>query len=292
MLACADMEDEVATPPSQGFSAPPPQPPSPLARGSGGEFPYPPWAAFGLAVLLLFGYLVAQGVLSGVLAAVKVAASGALPADGAVQEAVAGELRSGAGWIFSAATLLATPLLGLAVAVTVWIGVERPPGERAPAVRRHLGLDRLPGWRATLGWLAATGLLLVAYEVVSSWAERPSIPDFMLELYTTAGSAWLLGAAVVLAAPLAEELLFRGFLLPGLAGSVPGRRGELVAVLVTAAGWAAIHAQYDVFDVTAVMLLGLLFGTARVHTRSLWLPLLLHAAVNLVAMVQLVSSLG
>ena len=38
---------------------------------------------------------------------------------------------------------------------------------------------------------------------------------------------------------------------------------------------------------SAVFTLGLAFGAARLHTRSLWVPLLLHAGVNALAVVQM-----
>jgi membrane protease YdiL (CAAX protease family) len=111
----------------------------------------------------------------------------------------------------------------------------------------------------------------------------------MVEAWRTAGFLPALAVAVVVLAPAFEELLFRGFLYAGLARS---RLGPLGAIVVAAAGWAAIHRQYDLIDAAAIFVLGLLFGAARWRTGSTTLAFGLHAAVNLTAVVQVGLRLG
>jgi hypothetical protein len=242
----------------------------------------------GLAVLLVGGYLVLQALLM---------TAGALlypPWDAHLLARLPQQLQAHAGWLFSWATLLAAPAASALAAVLLWRGARRVEtfipvaGGAGAAWRRHLGLVR-PRWSQIALWAAGTGAFLAVYEMASRWLDRPPLPDFMVDFYATAGSVTLLGVAVVVAAPLVEEVLFRGFLLPGLAA---GRPGPVAAVVASALLWAAIHAQYDLFDVSAVFVLGLLFGTARLRSRSLFVPFLLHVGVNLVALVQLHSALG
>ena len=59
-------------------------------------------------------------------------------------------------------------------------------------------------------------------------------------------------------------------------------------VVVTSALWAAMHLQYDSFGIVAVFCIGLVFGTARVRTGSLIVPLILHALQNLMATVAVI----
>jgi membrane protease YdiL (CAAX protease family) len=161
-------------------------------------------------------------------------------------------------------------------------------GDPRPALRGSLGLVR-PRFAQVALWVAAAFAVLAGYEVLARRLDRPPLPDFLVEFHASAG--WLPGLliAVVFLAPLVEEVLFRGFLLPGLAA---GRRGAAGAVVVTAALFAVIHTQYDLFDMSAVLSLGLLLGAARWYSGSLWLAYGLHAAINAVAAAQLVWALG
>ena len=250
------------------------------------------WACLLAAGGLMLLYLLAQGLVMGLLAGIELAAAGDLPAD--LGAALGDHLRRHSGRFFSLATLLATPLVLLAAAGAAWLATPAaaPHSERRAAVRRFLGLTP-PRWLRLLAWVPATAAALAVYELAARAFERPPIPDFMVELWHSAGWPALLAAAVVVGAPLVEEVVFRGFLLPGLAASAgPGFGGRAGAVAASAALWALIHSQYDLFDLSAVFALGLLFGAARLHTGSLAAPLLLHAAVNAVAVAQIYGALG
>ena len=83
--------------------------------------------------------------------------------------------------------------------------------------------------------------------------------------------------------------MFRGFLHQGLAGSFLKPAG---AVITTALRWALIHIQYDLYGIVTIGLAGLLLGTARVQTGSLFCPILLHALMNLVATTQAAYVVG
>jgi membrane protease YdiL (CAAX protease family) len=153
---------------------------------------------------------------------------------------------------------------------------------RGLPLREALGL--VPASRrAVLASSLVLGLVLVSYDLVSRLLGRPAVPDFMLDIYRTAVWPPILFLAIAGAAPLFEEVLFRGFLLPGLARSPLGGAG---AVLLSALLFALPHLQYDLFDVSAVFVLGVVFGAVRLHTGSLWLPIALHAATNLLATAQ------
>ena len=87
----------------------------------------------------------------------------------------------------------------------------------------------------------------------------------------------------VVAAPIGEEFMFRGFLFRGWAGSPLGVTGTIV---VTSAIWAAIHVQYDWFGIGQVFCLGLLFGWVRARSGSLLLTMMMHALCNIAATVE------
>jgi hypothetical protein len=92
-----------------------------------------------------------------------------------------------------------------------------------------------------------------------------------------------LAVALIVAAPLMEEFLFRGFLFRGYAPSSLGIAG---AILLTSAGWAAMHVQYETFYIVQIFLLGCAFGWLRWRSGSTALTVILHAMVNAAALAQ------
>jgi membrane protease YdiL (CAAX protease family) len=123
----------------------------------------------------------------------------------------------------------------------------------------------------------------VRTDVTTSLLGRPIVPSFMSAMYATADPVWMIWVAMLIAAPLFEEMFFRGFLFEGFQSSLLGTVGT---VIVTAGLWAVIHVQYDAYGIVTIFCLGLLFGAARAYTGSLLVPLGLHSAANLVATIQ------
>ncbi len=97
------------------------------------------------------------------------------------------------------------------------------------------------------------------------------------------GTLWLLLLAVLVAAPIGEELLFRGFLLRGWAASrlrAPG------GVVLTSAIWAGMHVRYDWVNIGSIFGLGLLLGYLRMRSGSTVPTIIAHSAYGLAATVQ------
>ena len=153
---------------------------------------------------------------------------------------------------------------------------------------RYLAMRR-PGWRETLLWTVAAILVAGATGAVGTIVGRPSVPEWWLGMYAASAVPLLLVLAVALAAPVFEEALFRGLLFPGWSRS---RLGAVGTILLTAALWAAVHLQYDAYDMGQVFLLGLLLGVARHRSGSLVVPLAMHVAVNAVACLHVAYVLG
>lgn len=133
-------------------------------------------------------------------------------------------------------------------------------------------------------WVLWLGAVLLIIDLVTIVSGRPTVPEFLQVAWSTADSKLLLCLAMIVAAPIFEELLFRGFLFQGLRSSVLGGSG---AVIVTAALWAVIHQQYDLVGVLSIFAMGLVLGFARWRTGSLLLTIAMHAMANLVAIMQL-----
>jgi uncharacterized protein len=151
----------------------------------------------------------------------------------------------------------------------------------------YLALVR-PSRTYVLIGIACLVVLLPFADLVTWMTGRSIVPPFVIEAYKTArdsGTLWLLVIALVVAAPLAEEIVFRGFMYRGLAASRVDVAG---AILIPSAIWAVMHVQYEAFFIAQIFVGGLVFGILRWKSGSTWLTILLHAIVNLSSLLQTV----
>lgn len=84
--------------------------------------------------------------------------------------------------------------------------------------------------------------------------------------------------SIILAAPFAEEFLFRGVLFAGLTTSFVGRTG---AVIITSALWALAHAgPAPWINVGLIFIMGLVLGVLLLRFGSLWVTIVCHLVWN------------
>lgn len=114
---------------------------------------------------------------------------------------------------------------------------------------------------------------------------RDIVAPFQTEAYQTAQNAgwlfWLL-VAIVIVAPLGEEIAFRGFMYRGLVR--PGR--EWFAIAAVSLAWALLHIQYDWLGMVQIFVLGLVLGWFRWASGSSTLTIIMHVLINLEAMIE------
>jgi len=148
--------------------------------------------------------------------------------------------------------------------------------KRATA-KDYLGLHRVPIQTAAL-WLGITlGFIVFLTFILHSLGE-PRFQQWFFDVYTTAHPVWLLWIALLVCAPLFEEMFFRGFMFRGFQSSFLGLFGT---ILVTSGLWAVVHLQYDFYVMIGIGCFGVLLAIARQMTGSLLMPLYLHAFFNL-----------
>lgn len=151
------------------------------------------------------------------------------------------------------------------------------------------GLDRRSFggalWRALLCLLAAYPLLMLVQAMVFGVSGGDVTPQDVVEFLRSAESPRdriaVLGMAVVVA-PLAEELIFRGYLYP------VGKRyaGPFFAAVSTAALFAVLHGHAA--SVPALFTLALCLGLAYERTGSLLVPMIMHAVFNAVSVLGII----
>jgi len=249
---------------------------SPYAGGTAGApAKWGPWATIGLTLLVIAVAVVVQtAAVVAVVAGAHVLGAGGGLADTATRWGGSG-LALAVGALASAA-----PVAGLAFLFARL--------RRGASATEYLALRPVPLRRA-LVWTLFLGVFIAASDLVTVFAlGRPLVPEVMVRAYRTAGFVPLFWVAVVVAAPLYEEMLFRGFMLEGLRLS---RLGPAGGVLITSLAWTACHIQYDAFGLAWLFLAGVFLGAARLRSGSTLLAMMLHAMMNLVAIVEVVLML-
>jgi membrane protease YdiL (CAAX protease family) len=154
-------------------------------------------------------------------------------------------------------------------------------------MRDYLGLT-LPRGRDVLLGIGGIVALYAAFALAAYLMGPFSSPFFVIELYHRALALGLLPAlivGIVVVAPVSEEILFRGFLLPGWATSWLGRTG---AIVLTSAIWTALHTQYNWIILVDIFCIGLWLGWLRLKTGSTLLTIITHAFQNFAAVIQIV----
>ncbi len=138
---------------------------------------------------------------------------------------------------------------------------------------------------ALLGWVAFAFILLQLADLVTVELGRSPVPPVMETIIETTRYTTLLWFALVIAAPVFEEVLFRGFLYEGLRRT---RIGAGRTIVVTTLLWTMLHvAQYDQYFLTLIAMIGILLGIARERSGSLYVPLAIHAVNNLLGTLQM-----
>ncbi len=140
----------------------------------------------------------------------------------------------------------------------------------------YLGIKTVSG-QTIVYWLLVTVAFLIGMVLLAYTFDRPPIAESVLAIYTSAPSKLLLCLALIVAAPVFEELIFRGFLQTGISRS---RLGSVAGIVIPSIIWAAIHTQYDSYDMSVIFVMGLMLGVARFKTDSVLLTIGLHALFN------------
>jgi membrane protease YdiL (CAAX protease family) len=175
------------------------------------------------------------------------------------------------------ATLASAPLQIAVIAGAVRLA-------RTP-FRDYLALHGFSRRDFALGFICLLALGLI-YDGSVYLLGRDVIPPVMVQMYVSARDSGLMVPfvlAIGVVAPVVEEIVFRGFVYRGWAGSWLGVAGT---VLVTAGLWAIMHTQYDWDAIVLIFGIGLLFGWLRWRSGSTSLTIALHIMINLGATAQ------
>jgi membrane protease YdiL (CAAX protease family) len=127
--------------------------------------------------------------------------------------------------------------------------------------------------------------LMIVFDLLMVVSGRDLVPPFQVEAYQSAkNSGWMLGLmlAIVVVAPVGEEIAFRGFLYRGLVR--PGY--ERLTIVIISLAWALLHIQYDWLGMAQIFTAGLALGWFRWASGSTTLTIIMHVLINFEAMLE------
>ena len=179
----------------------------------------------------------------------------------------------------SLSTIVTNVILVALLVVAVWIGHWK--------AKDYLALNWATPQEVGVA-LASLVILLPGLDALAYLLGQPIIPSFVIDVYTSAqsqGSLPLLWLAIVVAAPVAEEIIFRGFIFRGWVHST---QRPMLGILVITLLFTVIHIQYNWFGLLQVFMIGLLLTWTRWRSGSTLLPMVMHVITNFYAMLQAV----
>ncbi len=172
-------------------------------------------------------------------------------------------------YLSSAGTILILGWLGLLVG-------GKSLGDEA------MGLGPVP-WISLVGWTLGATLgaliLLGLFHGLRRWLGIRESP-LLVQLLPRTGSEKAAFAGLSLAAGVGEELAYRGYLIPTLAGLLGSGWG---AALLSTLVFGILHAYQGPLGVVRTTALGFLLAGAFLVTGSLWPAILAHAILDLLA---------
>ncbi len=158
-------------------------------------------------------------------------------------------------------------------------------GRKESNIKEHLGLKRI-----NIKTALVSIIIVVLFNIAAGWIQtvlggKAVEEQIMYDVYRTTVWPALFWVAVIVFAPLFEETLFRGFIFESFLNS---QLGAIGAVVISAAAWAALHSfQYKIFSVLTILVLGLIMGVVRWRSKTIWSTFIMHAVMNLMAVIAL-----
>ena len=150
-----------------------------------------------------------------------------------------------------------------------------------------LGFRKFDVQKGLLLALAITAIgigISIGYEVLLEYLRWEDSSNIYAPFDENALGMALFGITAVIAAPLAEEIFFRGFLFQGL-----GKRLKFAwAAIISAAIFAIGH--FSLSGLVPIFILGLMLAWLFNKTKSIWPCIIVHAAYNSIALIFMIIS--
>jgi membrane protease YdiL (CAAX protease family) len=230
-----------------------------------------PWGTTVLGVILVIVNNVLMGAVIMALAYNRLAQRNITDPDAATAAEILGRIANDGVAGSIAAVVAATFCVGAILAITRM---------RTKDHRAYLGMCITPAFQ-TVGWVGAIVALQLLWQVAAGFGIGSEFSQHTVDVYRTGAGHPVMWVAYLLLIPAFEEFFARGFLFAGWERSGLGAVGALIATTIF---WTAMHFQYTPIELAQVASAGLVLGLARLHTGSIFPPLVMHAVVNFMAL--------
>jgi membrane protease YdiL (CAAX protease family) len=182
-------------------------------------------------------------------------------------------------------TLGATVALQICTAIgfiLVPLVIAHSYGGGLGAALRRLGFVSF-GFKNAAKWIGIGFVSYFAFAI--TWSELVGPPE-QDDIAGDFGPLPIQILLIVIAAPLSEEICFRGMLFAGLRNRMP----MLVAAFGAGAFFGLLHYSTGWSAVPVLIVLGAIFAIVYEKTRSIWPAIIMHLLNNALAMVVLSST--
>jgi membrane protease YdiL (CAAX protease family) len=184
--------------------------------------------------------------------------------------------------------LLSVLPAGILTAYLAWLLARRRGADPSAVLALHIPALGVLGWA-----IVVVGFIIVLYVFfgVMAWLFGIDLTSSGLveQAVIQLGNDplyFLIAGGLVIGAPFAEELTFRGQIFAALSQTRLGMTG---AAAFTSAAWAAIHITQPLHTVALLFFMGLALCWLLVRFGSLWVIIICHAAWNGLSAVVLYS---
>jgi membrane protease YdiL (CAAX protease family) len=152
-------------------------------------------------------------------------------------------------------------------------------------LRSYLHLDENLSVRFFLYTIGTAIAVMGIIELISVLANIEQNP-IMVDIVSNTDPLIFIITAVILA-PVAEELLFRGWLYRELEIYTD----KVVAIAITSGLFTLIHIQYSAIEMLLVLIIGISLGLLRSYYNNLLYPIILHFINNLASAIYFYTTL-
>lgn len=146
--------------------------------------------------------------------------------------------------------------------------------------------DALQGLAAYVAIIPILLFYAAVYHVWLQWTGHEPAPQEVVRLFSEVGEGFMFYYFILLAvlvAPVAEEILFRGVLLPAL-----GRRwGMGAAILVSSVLFAIIH--FHIPSLVPLFVFSIALSLAYIYTETIVVPIVMHSLFNAVSLMVMLT---
>ena len=149
-------------------------------------------------------------------------------------------------------------------------------------VKKYLGLN-IPKFKLVLFWCVIVVLIFVAETIIEYYFQ---IPDCNEEWKGMQYFPFAVISTTILT-PIIEEIFFRGFIFRRIWNS---KLGLIGAIIIPSLIWTFCHWRYPLIIKMMLFASGILFGIARIHTKSIYTPIIMHILWNSMCLIYIAIS--